>query len=85
MAVAAKTGTAQENEKKPDHALIVTYAPFVNPEIAMSVVLQNGYTSSNAIALADDIYDFYFGKITLEQILAGNSDGPAKQASEGAQ
>jgi len=79
MTVAAKTGTAQENEKKPDHALIITYAPLTNPEIAMSVVLQNGYESGKAIALADDVYDFYFGKITLEQILAGNSDGPAKQ------
>ena len=38
MAVAAKTGTAQENEKKPDHALIVTYAPFVNPEIGRAHV-----------------------------------------------
>ncbi len=85
MTVAAKTGTAQENEKKPDHALIITYAPFVNPEICMSVVLQNGYESGKAIALANDVYDFYFGKITLEQILAGNSDGPAKQASEGTQ
>ena len=51
----------------------------------MSGVLQNGYESGNAIALANDVYDFYFGKITLEQILAGNSDGPAKQASEGTQ
>lgn len=75
--VAAKTGTAQENEKSPDHALVVSYAPFTNPQVSMSVVLQNGYTSSKAIALADDIYDFYFGKITLVQIIAGNSDGPA--------
>ena len=80
MTVAAKTGTAQENEKKPDHALIISYAPLENPQISMSIVLQNGYTSSNAISLADDIYDFYFGKITLDQIKAGNSDGPAKAA-----
>lgn len=83
MTVAAKTGTAQENEKKPDHALIISYAPLSSPEISMSVVLQNGYTGSKAIALADDVYDFYFGKITLDQIMAGNSDGPAKPANTG--
>lgn len=79
---AAKTGTAQENEKKPDHALIVSYAPYTNPEVSMSIVLQNGYTSSNAISLAEDVYNFYFGKITLDQILAGNSDGPAEDVAE---
>ena len=78
MTLAAKTGTAQENEKKPDHSLIISYAPLSSPEVSMSIVLQNGYSSSTAISLADDVYDFYFGKITLEQILAGNSDGPAK-------
>lgn len=76
--IAAKTGTAQENEKTPDHALVISYAPFDNPQISMSVVLQNGYTSGNAIKLANDVYDFYFGKITLDQILAGTSDGPVK-------
>lgn len=45
--IAAKTGTAQENEKTPDHALVISYAPFDNPQISMSVVLQNGYTSGN--------------------------------------
>jgi penicillin-binding protein 2 len=78
MSAAAKTGTAQENEKYPDHALIITYAPFNNPEIAMSINIQYGYTSTRATELAESVYDFYFGKTTLEQILAGNSDGPAK-------
>lgn len=77
-ALLPKTGTAQENEKTPDHALVISYAPFDNPQISMSVVLQNGYTSGNAIKLANDVYDFYFGKITLDQILAGTSDGPVK-------
>jgi penicillin-binding protein 2 len=82
---AAKTGTAQENANNPDHALIISYAPYSNPEVAMSIVLQNGYTSSNAIALAEDVYNFYFGKITLDQVKAGNSDGPAVvQAETGA-
>ena len=80
--IAAKTGTAQENLKAPDHALIVSYAPFINPEVSLSVVLQNGYQSSESISLANDIYDFYFGKITLEQIQAGNSDGPAQAAQD---
>ena len=80
--LAAKTGTAQENAKYPDHALMISYAPLENPEISMSIILQNGYTSTYAIRLGEDIYDFYFGKTTLEQILNGTADGPALAAPE---
>ncbi len=77
LGAAAKTGTAQENERYPDHALIITYAPLKSPEVSMSINIQYGYTSSRAIELAETVYDFYFGRTTLEQILAGNSNGPA--------
>ncbi|MDO5293860.1 MAG: penicillin-binding transpeptidase domain-containing protein [bacterium] len=58
--VAGKTGTAQENKNKPDHALFVSYAPYENPEVTMTVVIPNGYTSHNAAELAGNIYKYYF-------------------------
>lgn len=82
MSVAAKTGTAQENERYPDHALIVTYAPLEQPEISMSINIQYGYTSTEAVELAETVYDYYFGRTTLEQVLVGNSDGPAPIQTE---
>lgn len=62
MKVAGKTGTAQENKKRPNHALFISYAPYDDPEITMTVVVPNGYTSSNAAEIARDIYRYYFGK-----------------------
>ena len=62
MKVAGKTGTAQENKKRPNHALFISYAPYDNPDITMTVVVPNGYTSANAAEIARDIYKYYFGK-----------------------
>lgn len=74
--LAAKSGTAQENANLPDHATLIAYAPYDNPEISMSVVIQNGYTSDYSIKIGSEVAKFYYGEYTLEQILAGNSDGP---------
>lgn len=61
MKIAAKSGTAQENTKEPDHSLLVTYSPYDNPEICVSVCIQHGYTSGTSIDLTADIYKIYYG------------------------
>ena len=58
--VAGKTGTAQENKKRPNHALFISYGPYEKPEITTTVVIPFGYTSSNAASTAKDIYEYYF-------------------------
>ncbi|WP_310605508.1 penicillin-binding transpeptidase domain-containing protein [Anaerosporobacter sp.] len=82
--IAGKTGTAQENKKKPNHALFVSYAPYEDPEITVTVVIPNGYTSSNAAELARDVYKYYYkqdgykdmfdSEIGLPEISHGISD-----------
>jgi penicillin-binding protein 2 len=67
LKVAGKTGTAQENKKRPNHALFISYAPFDKPDITMTVVVPNGYTSTNAAEIARDIYKYYFGKTTEKE------------------
>lgn len=72
---AGKTGTAQlftvgqDEEYKEeevalhlrDNAMYVGYAPYENPEISVTVVLENaGGGSSNAAPLSRQITDFYF-------------------------
>lgn len=81
ITVAAKTGTAQENANLPDHALMIAFAPYEDPEISLNVTIQNGYTSSYASNVAADVIQFYFGELTLEQILNGDANGP-KQLEE---
>lgn len=60
--VAGKTGTAQENTSKPNHALFISFAPYNNPEICTTVVIPNGYTSANAAEVASNVYKYYFAK-----------------------
>lgn len=57
--VAGKSGTAQQKTTSPDHATFISYAPYEKPEVAMSVVIPNGYTSGNVAALTAEIYKIY--------------------------
>lgn len=67
LKVAGKTGTAQENKKRPNHGLFISYAPYDKPEITMTVVVPNGYTSTNAAEIARDIYKYYFNKTSKKE------------------
>lgn len=60
--VSGKTGTAQENAYRPHHALFVGYAPSNQPEVAVSVLIPNGYTSSYAAEIAKNVLAIYFGE-----------------------
>ncbi len=58
--VAGKTGTAQQTKFHPNHANFISYAPYSNPEIAVTCVIPNGYTSANAAQTVRDVYKYYF-------------------------
>ena len=46
VAVAAKSGTAQESEKRSEHTIFVGFAPYDNPQIAISVLIPYGNDNS---------------------------------------
>ena len=58
--IGGKTGTAQVGDGS-NNAVFIAYAPFDNPEIAVSVVLEHGVRGTNAAQVAKDIFDAYFG------------------------
>lgn len=60
--VGCKSGTAQENTKKPDHATFILYAPYDEPEIAVSAIIRNGYASGNVAELSAEIVKIYYGQ-----------------------
>lgn len=66
--VSGKTGTAQEDKRRADHALFMSYSPSKDPEISVTVVVQNGYTSANAAKIASDIYKYYFKTDTVDNV-----------------
>lgn len=57
--VCGKTGTADAAGGKTN-AVFIAFAPYDNPEIAISIVLENGGYGTNAAVIARDIFDFYF-------------------------
>ena len=57
--VGGKTGTAQVGDGS-NNAVFIAYAPFENPQIAVSVVLEHGVRGTNAAQVARAIFDAYF-------------------------
>lgn len=70
--VAGKTGTAQVSLNHPNHGLFISYAPYEKPEISVTVVLPNAYTSANAAYVAREVYGLYFKDENKEDLLSGN-------------
>lgn len=71
--IAGKTGTAQETEKRGNHAFFVSFAPYENPEIAVTVNIPNGYSSSNAAMAAKHVYRYYYKNTTLDDIMTSGA------------
>ncbi|KKW42512.1 MAG: Penicillin-binding protein 2 [Candidatus Magasanikbacteria bacterium GW2011_GWA2_56_11] len=46
LAAAGKTGTAQWNADRPNHAWFTSFAPYDNPEIAVTVIIEEGVEGS---------------------------------------
>lgn len=63
VAVGCKTGTAEVGNQAGDvHAWFTTFAPFEDPEIVITVLLENGGEgSSNAAPVAQEILGWWFG------------------------
>ena len=58
--VGAKTGTAQVSRNSEAHAILVAFAPYDNPEIAVSIVVENGGSGTSVAAIAAEIFSYYF-------------------------
>lgn len=69
--VAGKTGTAEVTIYHPNHGLFMGYAPASDPEYAIAVRIENGYTSGNACLAADDIFKYIFELTDEKSILTG--------------
>lgn len=71
--LSGKTGTAQEDEDRPDHGLFVGFAPSDNPQIAIATRIAFGYGSGNACDFADTVMKYYFQEASEEELLNGQA------------
>lgn len=61
FAVAGKTGTAQWRADKANHAWFTSYGPFENPQIVVTVLLEEGVEGSvSAVPVAKEIYQAWW-------------------------
>jgi penicillin-binding protein 2 len=67
--VGGKTGTAQRFETESDHATFVAFAPYEEPEIAVSVVIENGAHGTWAGYVAEDVLSYYFDVKLYEDLM----------------
>jgi penicillin-binding protein 2 len=73
VAVAGKTGTAQESANRPNHSLFVCYAPYERPEIAIATRIAYGYTSSYAAQITKEALAYYFELRDQDEIISGTA------------
>ncbi len=72
---AGKTGTAEESKSRPNHGLFIGYAPFEDPQIAVTVRVANGYSSGNVVGVGKEIFNYYFHLEEPADILTGTASG----------
>lgn len=58
--IACKTGTAQRGDMVETDATFICYAPFDDPEIAISIVIERGGSGSNCATIAREVLETYF-------------------------
>ena len=70
--MAGKTGTAQ-NPHGDDHALFIGFAPFDNPQIAFSIIVENvGFGASHAAPIAKKLVETYLLRKMNKNVAATN-------------
>ena len=72
--VAGKTGTAEESKSRANHALFVCYAPYENPEIAITTRIAYGYTSTYAATTTKDVLKYYFNLEDSDELIKGEAE-----------
>lgn len=70
---ASKSGSAQENRLRAEHGWYVTYGPYDNIQYSMAIQIPNGYSSGNAALIANSVYEFLEGDVSLEEILKNSA------------
>ena len=72
--VGAKTGSAQISAQTESNAVFVCFAPYDDPEIAVSIVVEHGGSGSELGAMAASILQYYFStQETREEIRTENT------------
>ena len=73
--LSGKTGTAQQSKTHPDHGLFVGFAPSNDPEIAFAIRIANGYSSTFAAEVGNDVMEYYYQVTPENELITGEASG----------
>ncbi len=62
VAVAGKTGTAQFNRNKTPHSWFSSFAPYDDPKIVMTVIVEEGGDTGWAVTVSRQFMEWYFSQ-----------------------
>ncbi len=80
ISVGGKTGTAQVYTDKSDNGIMMAFAPFEDPEIVVTSVIEQGSGGTEAGYAIRDIFDYYFH---LDEVRAARAaEEAARRAAE---
>ena len=72
--VGAKTGSAQVASDQEANAVFVCFAPYEDPEIAISIVVEGGASGSNLAQAVAEIVNYYFSsEESMQSVTAENT------------
>lgn len=71
ISVAGKTGTAQENKYRSNHATFIGFAPYEDPELSFACIIRNGDSSSYPSEVCKSLLKYYYGQLSYEEIMNG--------------
>lgn len=81
VTAAAKTGTAQFASNKKPHAWLTGFAPYDNPEISITILIEEGEEGSvTAVGAAYNFLNWYFGA-RLKSTTSSNPINPSAPSS----
>ncbi len=60
ISVGGKTGTAQVSDKKSDNGIMTAFAPFEDPEIVVTCIIEQASGGTEAGYSVRDVFDYYF-------------------------
>ena len=74
VSIAGKTGTAQVGQVDSEsNAVLVCFAPYDDPEIAISVVVEHGGSGTDLAGIAAEILSYYFSTGTTMESVDGEN------------
>ena len=79
--VGGKTGTAQVHEDRSDNGIMIAFAPFENPELIVTCVIEQASGGTETGYSIRDIFDYYF---SVDEIRARRAAEEAEEAAKAA-